>query len=399
MTLRVSLNQVNSFVFSKQHLGPKAQGIGLVQVVRDVGGLHATSPMVPYLSLRARHIDFDRVQLQNALYDERSLAKVLCMRNTLFVLPKDLLPVAYQATKKQRDATVDRYLRHHEFSRPEYGRCVATVIDFMGSESLTAAEIKEGLKDERLAVVADLMPNDWQLIRARPRGSWRSSLQEYGVFQNWFPDVDLESLSAEDAQASLVSHYLSSFGPATEDDVVWWTGLGKREIRRALARIDRHAAEIEIEELGGGFLLLERQSQDLVTVPEIGGEATFLPSLDPYIMGYKGRARFLDPDNYSQVFDRAGNALPTIWLDGRVIGVWMEDRKRRSLQLLLFDEAKVELSAQLKEEAENLSRFLGHEATDVETMVYPEDVYPKTPFSLGRKRGSSLQETDHRELE
>jgi hypothetical protein len=68
----------------------------------------------------------------------------------------------------------------------------------------------------------------------------------------------------------------------------------------------------------------------------------------------------------------------------------MEDRKRRRLQSLIFDESNVELSAQLNEEAENLCRFLGHEAINVETMAYPEDVYPKTPFSLGRKGGTTL---------
>jgi len=390
MTISLTFDQVNSFVLSKQHLSPQAEGIGLVQAVRDVGGLHATSATVPYLSLRARYASFDRAQLQRALYDERSLAKVLCMRNTLFILPKDLLPAAYQATRKRRDATIDRYLRHYGISRQEYRRSVATIEDLMGSSALTAAEIKDGLKDDRLNIVVDLMPNDWQLVRARPRGSWRSSLQEYSVFEVWFPDVDLESISVEEAQARLVRHYLSSLGPATEDDIVWWTGLGKQEIRRALASISQHTREIEVQGLDPDFLLLEQESKDLAGDVKAAGVVALLPGLDPYIMGYKDRARFLNPSKYNKVFDRAGNALPTIWQDGRVIGVWMEDRKSQSLQLLLFDEADGKLSAQLEKEAQHLSHFLEHDAPDIEIQVYPEDVYPKTPFSLARNGGSPL---------
>ena len=39
-------------------------------------------------------------------------------------------------------------------------------------------------------------------------------------------------------------------------------------------------------------------------------------------MGYKERARYLDPDVTDYVFDADGNATSTILVDGRAAGVW-----------------------------------------------------------------------------
>jgi hypothetical protein len=395
MNQSFSLAQVNSFVLSRQHLSHPAIGVSLERAVRDVGGLHSTSASVPYLSLRARHTSFDKKQLQRALYEERSLAKVLCMRNTLFILPRELLPVACQATKKRRDANIARYLRHYGLTRQDYERSVAVIKELMGTAAWTAAEIKAELRDSHLDIVVDLMPNDWQLVRGRPRGSWRSNLHEYSSFQVWFPDVDLLSLSEEEAQERLVHHYLSALGPATEEDIAWWAGLGKTAIRRALARASRPIAEIEIKELGAGFLMREEDVKLLLDHVCAPAGVALLPSLDPYIMGYKDRTRFLDPSKHTKVFDRAGNALPTVWHDGRVIGVWMEDSKRTYIEVLFFDETDDQLRGLVEEEAGHLSRFLEHDTPSIRIGPYPDDVYPKTPFSLGRKSGTSIQEEDH----
>jgi hypothetical protein len=143
--------------------------------------------------------------------------------------------------------------------------------------------------------------------------------------------------------------------------------------------------ESQIEGLEGTFLLSAHDLDRLRGASSARSELILLPSLDPYIMGYKERSRFLHPNEYPKVFDRAGNALPTVLYDGRVIGVWIEDSKRQTLRVLLFDEVDEGLIRQLEDEAEELSRFLEHGAPAIQIELYPEDVYPKTSFTLGRK--------------
>lgn len=387
MTVPVfSVEQINKYLLRHQHLREPAFDVTLVQTIEAVGGLHATAAIVPYLSLWARRKGFDKTELQAALYDEHAVARVLCMRNTLFILPNDLLPAAYQATKKRRDATIDRYLRHYGISRSQYQRTCAAIRDSLGDGAKTTAEIKEEFVDDSSSIVVDLMPHDWQLVRGRPRGTWRSNLHEYGTFEAWFPDVDLDSLTPEEAQAILVEHYLASLGPGTEEDIVWWTGLGKLDVRRTLAAVHEDLVEVQIEGLEAAHLVPAEALGDIQTQYEEGRSVFLLPGLDPYVMGYKDRRRFLPPNRYDQVFDRAGNALPTVWHNGQVIGVWLEEKKRTMVEVLLFIETEEALTSQVESEAQRLSSFLEHEPANVQIKVYPDDLYPKTPFTMARRQ-------------
>lgn len=380
------LDQANKLLIHKQHLSEPATDSTLVQTVGNVGGLHATAATVPYLSLWARRELFAKEELQTALYEDPSLGKVLCMRNTLFILPKELLPTAYQANKKRRDAVIDRYLRHYEISRSQYERACAAIRDILGNGAKTTAEIKEELADPSSSIIVDLMPNDWRLVRGRPRGSWRSNLHEYAAFEAWFPDVDLHSLTPDEARSRLVEHYLATLGPATEGDIVWWSGLGKSEIRSSLDAIEEKVTVVQIEGLESEHFILSSDLHELERDHTAARSVFLLPGLDPYVMGHKDRRRFLTDERYDQVFDPAGNALPTVWHDGRVIGIWLEDRKRTIVEVLLFEEAEEAVTSPVQAEAQRLSRFLEHDPVNVQIKLYPDDLYPKTPFTMARQQ-------------
>ena len=55
-----------------------------------------------------------------------------------------------------------------------------------------------------------------------------------------------------------------------------------------------------------------------------------LPGLDPTTMGWKERDWYLPPAA-ADAFDRNGNAGPTLWVDGRVVGAWAQQRDGRLL--------------------------------------------------------------------
>ena len=56
--------------------------------------------------------------------------------------------------------------------------------------------------------------------------------------------------------------------------------------------------------------------------------AALLPPLDPTTMGWYERDWYLG-DYKAQLFDTAGNAGPTVWWDGRIVGGWRQDARRR----------------------------------------------------------------------
>lgn len=77
------------------------------RIAATLVGLHATDPATPYLSLWARRPDFAVADLNDALYEKRSLVKHLAMRRTLWVFDPADLP-AVQAAASDRVADTER---------------------------------------------------------------------------------------------------------------------------------------------------------------------------------------------------------------------------------------------------------------------------------------------------
>jgi hypothetical protein len=64
-------------------------------------------------------------------------------------------------------------------------------------------------------------------------------------------------------------------------------------------------------------------ASDVDSEPEPEPRATLLPALDPTVMGWAGREWYLG-GHTSALFDRSGNAGPTVWWGGRIVGGWAQ---------------------------------------------------------------------------
>ena len=88
-----------------------------------------------------------------------------------------------------------------------------------------------------------------------------------------------------------------------------------------------------------------------------------LPALDPTVMGWKERAWYLG-EHAPALFDRSGNAGPTVWWNGRIVGGWVQ-RKDGEVVFRLLEDVGAEATAAVAAEAERLAEWLG------ETRVLP----------------------------
>jgi len=116
-----------------------------------------------------------------------------------------------------------------------------------------------------------------------------------------------------EARAELVRRWLHAFGPGTRDDVRWWTGWTVGATRQALAAAG--AVEVDLDDGATGYLL----GDDLEPVEPPEPWVALLPALDATTMGWKERDWYLG-SHRAQLFDTAGNAGPTVWVDGRIVG-------------------------------------------------------------------------------
>ena len=101
-----------------------------------------------------------------------------------------------------------------------------------------------------------------------------------------------------------------------------------------------------------GWLLPE----DLDEVPDPGPWVALLPVLDPTAMGWQGRDFYLGPHR-SQLFDRNGNAGTSAWVDGRVVGAWVQD-DAGAVQVRLLEPVSAAERRALDAEAARLTAWL-----------------------------------------
>ena len=82
-----------------------------------------------------------------------------------------------------------------------------------------------------------------------------------------------------------------------------------------------------------------------------------LPALDPTVMGWAGRDWYLGPHRPA-LFDTNGNAGPTVWSDGRVVGGWAQ-RADGEVVVRFLEDAGAEARAAIEAEAARLGDWLG----------------------------------------
>ena len=65
------------------------------------------------------------------------------------------------------------------------------------------------------------------------------------------------------------------------------------------------------------------------------------------------------------MFDRAGEAYGTVWLDGAIVGTWSVQLREERVLVRLFEPLDPEALGLLHEETRRLGRFLEFAALDV----------------------------------
>jgi hypothetical protein len=317
------------------------------RVAGDLVGLHSSDPASVVLSLRARVDPFAVRDLEDALYERRSLLRMLAMRRTMFVVPLDLAAVM-EAACTQALVTGERRKLVQMLEEAGVTDDVETWIDRVRDETLAALAAADGplpasaltklvpdlARQLRVAVgkkyegtvgvstrMLFLLSTQGDIVRTRPLGTWLSSQYRWARTEDWIGG--LPAIAPEDARAELVRRWLRAFGPGTIEDVAWWTKWTKAQVKAAFAVVG--AVEVTAETGVAAEAVAWALADDLDDTALWDGPepVALLPALDPTVMGWRERGWYLG-EHSAQLFDRNGNAGPTVWAGGRVVGAWAQ---------------------------------------------------------------------------
>ncbi|OZE72532.1 hypothetical protein CH306_14780 [Rhodococcus sp. 15-725-2-2b] len=360
-------------------------------VVSSLLALHATDPATVYLSVLARARTLELSDVRDAMYERRSLVRLMAMRRTMFVVAHDDVPMIHAAAS----LGVARTMRARLIKQVSTLPTEPVIADVESWLAATEAETESALRSMGTATGAELsavvpglktallpttdkvydvkryvtsevlvmMAAEGRLVRVEPRGAWTSRRHAWAPIDHWWPD-GIPDLDETEARADLARRWLEVFGPETLDDLQWWTGWNKTQTRQAVSGLN--TVTVELTE-GDGIMLRSNTFEK----PSHAG-TMLLPALDPTPMGWKHRAWYLG-EHKAPLFDTFGNIGPTIWSGGRIVGGWAVTGSGEVVTEFLEDVGSP------------VSKAVAAEAERITTLLDGTPVVPSFPTPLEKK--------------
>jgi hypothetical protein len=390
---RIDVAERRARLARRHRLAPGHRAGDVVDAATSMVCLHGTDPSTIYMSALGRTEGMTVADMDRALYDDRTLVKHLAMRRTLFVFPRAILPFA-QAGASNRVAEGERRRLAKDVEKAGLRKDGARWLRDASKQVL--AKLSDGreatsseLRDEipllegsiaygegrswggQMPVgprVLTVLSAAGKVVRATNAGAWTVSRPRWASMESWLGEPVADVPEAEGV-ARLVELWLRAFGPGTAADIKWWLGATVTAVRKALADLD--AVEVDLDGQTGYLL-----PDDLEPTDPVEPWAALLPPLDPTTMGWIERDWYLGPFK-EQLFDPSGNAGPTVWWDGRIVGGWRQG-----------GEGEVELQMLEDVGADGL-RAVAHEADRLTRWLAGTKVLPRFPSPLSRAAAAS----------
>jgi hypothetical protein len=340
--VRVSDQQRRTRLAARHRLDAAHRSDAVAAIADGLVALHATDPASVYLSAMARMVHPAVEPVSGALLGERSVLRHHGMRRTIWVYTVANARAAHAACtvdlarKEWRGLTASMAaggMDHPEVTLHEARTEILAAIHRLGPTNVRAlgkalphltAKVPMG-SGKFLTLVplhARVVQNlgfDGTIVRTTPARGWTSSEFTWSVTADWLAGP-IDGAEPETARNDLIERYVRAFGPASTADIQWWTGLTATTVKAALTTLG--AVEVVLEGGEPAWLLAD----DLAELPEPEPWVALLPALDPTTMGWKARGWYLGELAAfgGPLFDRNGNAGPTVWADGKAVGGWAQ---------------------------------------------------------------------------
>ncbi len=376
----VTWPQVHAFRMARHHLDRPAPRTQLIRAVADSCGVQAQVMAAAQLAVRVRVGRLTLEDIERALWQERSLARVWCMRGTVHLVPADELAVFVRGSSTRQEGRVASWLDRTGASRASADRLIqaaSAAMDRPRTREDIAVRIRDslGLPIEKKGSRGWGGPADvagFRLGRAVVTVPDIAFIASYRGLACFGPDEgqgttfvrpdawlrEWHDLSVTDAEEALLRRYLHAFAPATASDFAAWSVLTVGRARQIWSRIEDDLCPVTVD--GHGVWVLRRDLSSLERAKLDRPTVRLLPYFDSFLMGHKERRHLVDGAHHKRIYRPAGWVYPAVLVDGQVAGEWSYERKAGRLQVRVRPYAPLDEEAKdlVRAEAEDVARFL-----------------------------------------
>jgi hypothetical protein len=364
--LSLSWPQVNAWRLRQHALAPRLEREEFLGVASRTCGLQAQVMSAAEQALGIRVEGTTPKDVQDALWDERSLVKTWAMRATLHLLAAKDLPLYVAARSLDEPLNWDYYFSYYGIDKPQLEAYPKAAPEILADRPMTREALARAIS-EHIGVPAlyDLMVSKGWGTPLKPL-AWRGTLC-FGsndgrnmTFVNPRHRLGARiTVDPNEALQEIARRYLSAFGPATVEQFAQWWGMRLTPARALFRSLE---AELEAVEIEGFPALTLRESIEPIKAAVPGGAVHLLPLFDAYLMGI-GRGAdieaLLPTQHYRLVYRPQGWSSAVVLEDGFVRGVW-EAKTRRSqtaIALRMFSPPTAALRRGIEAEAQRLAAF------------------------------------------
>ena len=360
--ISVTAAQVAAFRLARHHL-LTAKGGDPVAVCRDVCGVQAQLMPAAQMNIAARTRGLSPARIEDALWQERTLVKTLCMRQTVHLLPAAEFRVYATAVRRSRVAAVERIMARFRITAADREALLGTIMETLEAGPVLKRELTARVRLRVSSRVRAWMDRVWNANRLALveglicYGPDRGQQVTFVRVDRWLPAQP--AIAEDEAQRQLLARFLRAYGPATLRDFSKWSGIPVAEARGAW---ERSADELaEVKSTGRSAWLLRADLEALRDAAFDPPAVNLLAAFDSYLLAHADKEHLLEPRHYKRVYRALGWISPVVLVRGRVAGTWEHAVRKGRVEISVqpFSAMSRAVKRGVEEEAGRLGQFLG----------------------------------------